>query len=148
MQVILLEKVPNLGSLGSSVKVKPGYARNFLIPQGKAVVATPENMTTFQARRAELEGQERESFSAAETRAATLTDVSVSIARKAGDEGRLFGSVSAADIAEALTAIGLEVRKQEVRIAEPIRQLGEHTVNLHLHADVDATVTVAVIAEV
>ena len=148
MQVILLERVQNLGELGDSVKVKPGYARNFLIPQGKAVVATAENMAEFEARRAELERQEAEALAAVQARAQALEGAEVTIARKVGEEGKLFGSVGPQDIADALTAAGMEVARHEVRLLnDTLRQVGEYPVGIHLYADVEASITVHVVPE-
>ncbi len=147
MQVILLENIHKLGALGDSVTVKPGYARNYLIPAGKAVSATPENLAAFEQRRAELERQQSDALAAAKARAAQFTDFGITVVRKAGEEGRLFGSVSAADIAEACTAAGVEVRKQEIRLSDLIRTVGEFDVDVHLHADVECTVHVTVVAE-
>ncbi|QHB18409.1 50S ribosomal protein L9 [Mannheimia pernigra] len=149
MQVILLDKVAHLGSVGEKVTVKSGFARNFLIPQGKAVMATEANIAHFEARRAELEAKAAEVLSAAQKRAAKITEIaSVSVSATAGDDGRLFGSVSAKDIAEALTAAGVEVAKSEVRLSEgPLRTTGEHEVKVHLHPEVNAIVTVNVVAE-
>ncbi|MCC5811842.1 MAG: 50S ribosomal protein L9 [Ectothiorhodospiraceae bacterium] len=145
MEVILLEKVENLGNLGDKVKVRPGYGRNFLIPHGKATPATAESIKAFEDRRAELERQAAEVLSAAEARKAQLEGLSVTIPAKAGDEGKLFGSVGTADIAEAVTAAGVEIAKQEVRLPEgPLRLTGEYQIDLHLHTDVDTTVTVIV----
>jgi len=129
MDVILLEKVKNLGSLGARVSVKPGYGRNFLIPKGKAVPATEANIAAFDARRAELERQEAETLAAAQARAAQLAEIAVVIAAKSGDEGKLFGSVGTRDIAEAITAAGVTVDKSEVRLPNgAIRNTGEYTV--------------------
>jgi len=149
MEVILLDKVDNLGGLGDKVSVKAGYGRNFLIPTGRAVPATGENLATFEARRAELEKQAAEKLAAAEARKAQIEAVGkVSISHKAGDEGKLFGSVGTNDIADAFSAAGAEVAKAEVRLPEgPFRAAGEYQVELHLHADVNATVTVEVVAE-
>lgn len=148
MQVILLEKVQNLGELGDAVEVKAGYARNFLIPQGKAALATPENLAEFEARRAELERQQAEALATARARAESLEGVAVTITRKAGDEGKLFGSVGTMDIAEALAAAGAEVKRAEVRLpAESLRQTGEYAIAIHLHPDVDATITLHIEAE-
>ncbi len=148
MEVILLEKVQNLGNLGEKVRVKPGYARNFLIPQGKAAQATKTNLEAFEKRRAELEKAQADALAAAQARAATLEGVRVRVARRAGDEGRLFGSVGTTDIVEAATAAGHEVHKNEVRLPEgPLRQVGEFQVALHLHADVNAHITVEVVPE-
>jgi large subunit ribosomal protein L9 len=148
MDVILLEKVKNLGSLGARVSVKPGYGRNFLIPKGKAVPATEANIAAFDARRAELERQEAEVLAAAQSRAAQLAEIAVVIAAKSGDEGKLFGSVGTRDIAEAITASGVSVDKSEVRLPNgALRNTGEYTVTLHLHSDVNAEVSVTVVAE-
>lgn len=148
MEVILLEKVHKLGELGDQVKVKPGFGRNYLIPSGKAVSATPDNIAKFDARRAELEKQQQETLSAATSRAEKLNAVNISIARKAGTEGKLFGSVGTIDIAAAVTESGVELAKQEIRLPEgPIRSTGEFEVDVQLHADVSATVKVSVVAE-
>lgn len=148
MDVILLEKVKNLGNLGSRVTVKPGYGRNFLIPQGKAVSATPANLAAFEARRAELERQEADALAAAQSRAEQLASIAVVIAAKSGDEGKLFGSVGTRDIAKAITAAGIAVDKSEVRLpAGSLRNTGEYTVALHLHTDVNAEVSVTIVAE-
>ena len=149
MQVILLDKVAHLGGVGTQVEVKSGFARNYLIPQGKAVMATAANIAHFEARRAELEAKAAEALAAAKARAAQIAEiVAVEIAATAGDDGRLFGSISARDIAEALTAAGVEVAKSEVRLGEgPLRATGEHQVKVHLHPEVNAVVTVNVVAE-
>ena len=148
MEVILLEKVGKLGDLGDKVKVKPGYGRNYLIPFGKAVSATKENVASFEARRAELEAAAAERRGAAETRAAQLEDLTVTITANAGEEGKLFGSVGPQDIADALTAAGLEVARHEVRlVSDTLRQIGDYTVGVHLYADVEASITVHVVAE-
>lgn len=149
MEVILLEKVTNLGALGDRVRVRPGYGRNYLVPQGKAVPATEENIAEFERRRAELEQAQADTLAAARARADALTGLVVTIARKTADEGRLFGSVGPADVAEAITAAGTPVEKTEVRLPEgPLRQAGEHPVTLHLHAEVEVEVTVQVVPEV
>ncbi len=148
MQVILLETVENLGKLGDTVKVKPGYARNYLLPQGKAMPATKENLAEVEAHRAELERQEAEALAAAKARAEQLEGREVTVARKAGDEGKLFGSVGPADIAEALSAEGVEVERQEIRLpADTIRQTGEYSIGVHLHVDVETTITLHVVAD-
>jgi large subunit ribosomal protein L9 len=149
MEVILLEKVANVGALGDKVTVKSGYARNFLIPQGKAVFASESNVAAFEARRAELEKQEAEKLAAAESRKAAIEAIDgVTIAHQAGDEGKLFGSVGTNDIADAVTAAGVEVTRAEVRMPEgAIREVGEFEFAIHLHTDVDATVKVTVVAE-
>jgi len=148
MNVILLEKINKLGELGDQVSVKAGFGRNFLIPQGKALPATEANVKMFEERRAELESAAAESLSAATARAETLAGKEVVIVRKAGDEGRMFGSVNNTDVAEALTAAGLAVEKREVRMPEgAIRELGEYEIEIHLHTDVNTTVKVIVEAE-
>ncbi len=148
MDVILLEKVRNLGNLGDKVSVKSGYGRNFLIPQNKAVPATASNVASFEARRAELETEASELLSAAQARAEKLEVLSVTIAGNAGDEGKLFGSIGTADIAAAVTATGVELSKAEVRMPEgAIRATGEYSVAVHLHVDVDSSVNVIVTAE-
>jgi large subunit ribosomal protein L9 len=148
VDVILLEKVANLGGIGDRVKVKPGYARNFLLPQGKATMATPENVARFEARRAELERKAQESLYAAQQRATALQDFKLRITAKAGSEGKLFGSVGTADIAEAVTAAGHEIERSEVRLPSgPVRVIGEHVVILHLHTDVEVSLPVTIVAE-
>jgi large subunit ribosomal protein L9 len=148
MEVILLDNIANLGSLGDKVSVKAGYGRNYLVPQGFALPATKANIEEFEKRRAELEKQAAERLGAAEARKAAIDGASVTIARKAGDEGKLFGSVGTADIAEALTAAGTEVDKSEVRLPEGVfRATGVYDIAIHLHADVDANVTINVVAE-
>ncbi|EFL78143.1 50S ribosomal protein L9 [Actinobacillus pleuropneumoniae] len=149
MQVILLDKVAHLGSVGDQVTVKSGFARNFLIPQGKAVMATAANIAHFEARRAELEAKAAEALAAAQARAAKIAEIAVvSVSATAGDDGRLFGSISAKDIADALTAAGVAVAKSEVRLSEgPLRTTGEHEVKVHLHPEVNAAVTINVVAE-
>ncbi|NAW65999.1 MULTISPECIES: 50S ribosomal protein L9 [Photobacterium] len=148
MQVILLDKIGNLGSLGDQVSVKAGYARNFLIPQGKAVMATKSNVEMFEARRAELEAKVAEQLSAAQARAEKVNALeAVVIASKAGDEGKLFGSIGTRDIADAVTAAGVEVAKSEVRLPEgALRTTGEYEISLQLHSDVFATVKLEVVA--
>jgi len=148
MQIILLEKVVNLGGLGDVVKVKDGYARNFLIPQGKAKRATQSNLAEFEARRAELERVQAEKLAAAQELAGKLEGVSVQVARKAGMDGRLFGSVSNADVAEALAAQGFGIDRSAIRMPDgPLKQVGEVQLEVALHADVLANVTVAVVGE-
>lgn len=147
MEVILLEKMGKLGDLGDKVKVKAGYGRNYLLPFGKAVAATEANTASFEARRAELEASASEKRSAAEGRSATLTDLSLVIEAQAGEGGKLFGSVGPRDVADAITAAGVEVSKSEVRMPRgPIRELGEFQVVIHLHTDVEAEVSIAVTA--
>ena len=146
MQIILLEKVANLGQLGDIVKVKDGYARNFLIPQGKAKRATEANLKEFEARRAELEKQQAEILAAAQARGEKLAGAAVTVAQKAGVDGRLFGSVGNADIAEAITATGIEVKKAEVRLPDgPFKAIGEYEVEVALHHDVVVNITVTVV---
>ena len=148
MEVILLQKVRNLGSLGDKVIVKPGYGRNFLLPQGKAVRVNAANLEAFEQRRAEYEAKADASLADAQSRDAKLKDVSVTISAHASAEGKLFGSVGPRDIAEALTAAGNEVNKNEVILGEgPLRNTGEYDVALHLHADVHTTVKVVVIGD-
>jgi len=148
MEVILLQKVENLGGLGDKVKVRAGYGRNFLIPQGKAKPATAKNIEEFEKRRAELEKHAAEMLSGAEKRKAELEGKTVTINAKAGQEGKLFGSVGTVDIADALTASGVKVERREVRMPQgPIRAAGEHKVEIHLHTDVNVEVTVVVVAE-
>lgn len=148
MDVILLEKVANLGDLGDKVSVKPGYARNFLLPQGKAKSATPENLKEFEERRADLERIAAEALSAAQARADQLATVSLTISHQAGEEGKLFGSVTGAEIAKAITDAGVEVAKSEIRLPDgPLRELGEHEVNVQLHTDVSCNVAVTIAAE-
>ncbi|MFZ7174618.1 50S ribosomal protein L9 [[Pasteurella] aerogenes] len=149
MQVILLDKIAHLGSVGDQVNVKSGYARNFLIPQGKAVMATKANVEHFEARRAELEAKAAEALAAAQARAAKLTELAtVTITSKAGDEGRLFGSITTRDVAEAVTAAGVEVAKSEVRLSTgPLRTTGDHEVHFQLHGEVFATLNIVVVAE-
>ena len=148
MQVILMEKVVNLGALGDVVKVKDGFARNFLIPQGKAKRATEANLKEFEARRAELEKKANQVLVSSQERAAKLEGQKIEIAQKAGPDGRLFGSVTNSDIAEALTKSGVEVKKAEVRMpAGALKHIGEFPIVLHLHADVEANIVVHVVAE-
>lgn len=149
MQVILMEKVVNLGGLGDVVKVKDGFARNFLIPQGKAKRATQANLKEFEGRRAELEKKANEQLTGAQERAAKLEGLKVDIAQKAGVDGRLFGSVTNADIAEALTkATGVQVKKAEVRMPQgPLKHVGEFPIVVALHSDVLANIAVHVVAE-
>ena len=147
MEVILLENVGNLGSLGDKVDVKSGYGRNFLIPQGKAVPATEENVAKFEARRAELESAAQAALAAAEQRAAAVAELArVSIEATAGEEGKLFGSVGTRDISEAITAAGVDIDKSEVRLPEGvIRELGDYEVMLQLHGSVATSIAVAVV---
>ncbi|MCU0896033.1 MAG: 50S ribosomal protein L9 [Burkholderiales bacterium] len=148
MQVILMERVVNLGGLGDVVKVKDGYARNFLIPQGKAKRATPANLAEFEKRRAELERAQADALGAAQARAAKLEGATVQIARKAGVDGRLFGSVTTIDIAEALQAAGHEVERAMIRLPQgPLKSAGEYHIDVALHSDVLAHITVSVVGE-
>lgn len=145
MELILLEKVANLGDLGDRVRVRPGFGRNYLLPYGKAKPATPENIRYFEERRAELEKQAREAFEAAQSRLARLQNTTLTIQAKAGEQGKLFGSVAPADIATAAEQAGVELAKREVRMPDgPIRVSGEYQVTVHLHTDVEGSVTVVV----
>lgn len=148
MDIILLQKVANLGDIGDRVKVRSGFGRNFLLPQGKATLATAANIARFEARRAELEKTAKDQFASAEQRAAALRDFKLTIRAKAGTEGKLFGSVGTADIAEAATREGHELSRSEVRLPNgPLRNVGEHTVELHLHTDIDVQLPVTIVAE-
>jgi large subunit ribosomal protein L9 len=148
MQVILLEKVANLGQLGEVVKVREGFARNFLIPQGKAKRATPGNVAEIEARRAELEKAQAEALAQAQERAAKLEGLMVQIAQKAGVDGKLFGSVTNVDVAEALKAQGYNVPKAAIRMPQgPLKQIGDHPLKVALHSDVVVTITVSVLGE-
>ncbi len=148
MNVILLESVENLGSIGDLVKVKPGYGRNYLLPQGKAALATPENIKAIEARRVELEKAEAEELSKAKKRAKAFQNLEVVVQANAGSEGKLFGSVGPIDIVEALANVQVEVERAEIRMPEgPIQELGEFPIGIHLHADVDAEVLVRVVGE-
>lgn len=149
MEVILLDRVKNLGKLGDQVKVRAGYGRNFLIPNGKAVMATPDNKAKFEARRQELEAAAAAAQAAAQVRADKLNGMTVQIACRAGDEGRLFGSIGTADVAKALAdAAGIDVCKSEVRMPEgAIRSIGEYELDVQLHADVTTAVKVNVVPE-
>lgn len=148
MEVILLEKVANLGTIGDRVKVRSGYGRNFLLPHGKATLATPENVTRFEARRAELERLAGEQLESAAERAEVLKELRLTIPAKAGTEGKLFGSIGTSDIADAVTRAGHPLSRSEVRMPNgPLRMTGEHVVELHLHADVDIELPVTIVAE-
>ncbi|MET1255117.1 50S ribosomal protein L9 [Aliikangiella maris] len=148
MQVILLEKIRNLGELGDSVTVANGYGRNFLLPRGKAVPATKDNLEKFEARRADLEKKAADELAAAQARANQFADATITIEAHAGDEGKLFGSVGTKDIADAATAAGIKLEKQEVRLPNgAIRQTGEFEVAIHLHTDVDAALKLIVVAQ-
>jgi large subunit ribosomal protein L9 len=148
MQIILLEKIAKLGELGEQVTVKPGYARNFLFPQGKAVPATKTNVAEFEARRADLEKAAAEKLASAESRKEKIEEIELSVAVKAGDEGKLFGSLGNRDIAELASEAGVELAKAEVRMPQgPIRNVGEYDIAIHLHAEVEATLKLHVVAE-
>lgn len=148
MQVILLEKIENVGSLGDLVDVKSGFARNYLLPQGKAEMATKDNVEAFAQRRAELEKQQAEVLGAAQARAAQLEGMSVTITSRSGTEGKLFGSVGTEEIRAAISEAGVDVEKKEIRMPDgPLRNIGEHPISLHLHSDVDSQVTVVVVGE-
>ena len=148
MQVILMEKVVNLGGLGDVVKVKDGYARNFLIPQGKAKRASDKNLKEFEVRRADLEKKANEQLTGAQERASKLEGLKIDVAQKAGVDGRLFGSVTNADVVEALKAQGVDVEKSMVRMPSgPLKHVGEHPVSVALHTDVTAHVAVNVVGE-
>ena len=145
MELILLEKVTNLGSLGDKVNVKPGYGRNYLVPSGKAVPATPENIAEFESRRAELEKAELAKMSTAEERCAALQGFEIVLTANAGDEGKLYGSIGPREIADAVSERGISLEKSEVIMGEgPIRYTGEHMVLVHLHADVEIEIKVTV----
>ena len=145
MEIILLEKVDNVGGIGDLVRVKSGYARNYLIPQGKATLATPENKAKFESRRAELEAKAAAELAAAQARAKKLEGLVLKIEMQAGAEGKLFGSVGTVDIAEEIGKRGIEVERSEIRLPDgPLRVVGEHHVYLHLHADVNVGITVVI----
>ena len=148
MEVILLEKIDRLGGLGTLVNVRAGFARNYLLPTGKAKLATPENIAEIEARRAELEAQAAAALAAAEKRRDQIAALDISITAKSGTEGKLFGSIGGVDIAEAVTAAGVELEKREVRLPTgPIRLAGEYEIELHLHADVNAPLKLTIIAD-
>ena len=148
MDVILLTKVANLGTIGDRVEVRSGYGRNFLLPTGKATLATPDNIKKFEARRAELEKKAHVELQDAESRAARLKDFKLQITAKAGNEGKLFGSIGTADIAEAATAAGQNISRAELRLPSgPLRMVGEHIVSVHLHTDLNVDLTVVIAAE-
>ena len=148
MQVILMEKVVNLGQLGDVVKVKNGFGRNFLIPQGKAKRATESNVAEFAARRVELEAAEQAKLADAQARAEKLNGLTVQIVQKAGVDGKLFGSVTNADIADAMEAQGFKIEKAQVRMPDGhLKQIGDHPISISLHADVVSNITVSVLGE-
>jgi len=148
MEVILLESIAKLGDLGDKVSVKSGYGRNYLIPQHKAVPATRENVEAFEARKAELQRQEDDKLAQASARAEKIGALSLSLTSKAGEEGKLFGSITVRDIAEAAASEGVEIEKSEIRLPEgPLRELGDYEINVHLHGEVNVVLKVSVIAE-
>ena len=148
MQVILLEKVVNLGGLGDVVKVKDGFARNFLIPKGKAKRATPENLAEFETRRVDLEKTQADALAAAQERGAKIDGLSVQITRKAGVDGRLFGSVTTYDIAEALQGLGHEIERAAIRLPQgPLKTIGDYDLALALHSDIVVHIKVSVLGE-
>ena len=148
MDLILLDIISNLGNLGDKVTVKPGYGRNFLVPQGKAVPATPEKLAEFEQRREELEKKAASELAGAQARAEALAQLLVTIAQKAGEEGRLYGSVGTKDIADAATAAGAELHKSEVRLPSgPIRHTGEYEISVQLHSDVIGKLSVHIVPE-
>jgi large subunit ribosomal protein L9 len=148
MEIILMQKVANLGNIGDRVKVKAGYGRNFLLPQGKATLATAANIAKFEARRAEFEKAAKEELSGAQARAAKIQGIKLQLTAKAGGEGKLFGSIGTTDVAEALRKAGHQVERSEVRMPNgPIRQTGEHVVQLHLHTDVNVDLPLIIVGE-
>ncbi len=148
MDIILLEKIDNLGNIGDRVKVKSGYGRNYLLPQGKATLATPANIEKFEQRRAELEARAAQELTAAQERAEQLRVLTLELTAKAGSEGKLFGSIGTLDVADLCTSLGVPVERSEVRLPEgPIRVIGEHEIELHLHADLNVPMTLNVMAE-
>lgn len=148
MEVILLQKIANLGDIGDRVQVKPGFGRNYLLPGGKATLATPENIARFESRRAELESKAASELASAQSRAAALEGFKLSITARAGSEGKLFGSIGTADIAEACQKAGHAIERAEVRLpGGPIRTVGEHVITLHLHSDVDVQLPLTIVAE-
>ncbi len=148
MQVILLEEVQNLGNVGDEVKVKSGYARNYLIPYGRAVIANQENRAAFEARRTELEQVHGEALAKARERADKMDGTSVQLVRKVSEEGKLFGSVSTLDIAEAMQAAGYDLQKSEIHLgAGPLKDVGDHEIAVTLHAEIDIKITVSIVGE-
>lgn len=149
MEVILLENIENLGTLGDKVSVKSGFARNYLVPHGKAKIATVANLAEFEARRAELEKAVADALNEAQTRQQAIEALgTLEIAAKVGSEGKLFGSIGTADIAEAIAAAGVVVEKREIRLPDgAIRITGEHVIDIHVHADVDSSVTISIVGE-
>jgi len=148
MQVILLEKVKNLGSLGDVVDVKAGYGRNYLIPESKAVFATNDNKTVFEGRRAELEKKAKQDFAKAEQRASQLNDITLTIEVQATDEGKLYGSVAVGEINDALAARSIEINKREIVMPNgPLQEIGSYVIELHLHSEVIANLQVQLVAK-
>lgn len=148
MEVILLQKVQNLGNLGDKVSVRPGHARNFLVPQGMATRATKQNIEAFEQRRAELQKRADELFKQAQAKETAIMELKISIPAKAGDEGKLFGSIGTVDIAQAISQAGVAIEKKDVRLPNgPLRTIGEHVVAIHLHTDITMDVTLDVVAE-
>jgi len=148
MEVILLKKVANLGNIGDRVKVKSGYGRNYLLPTGRATLVTPKNVVKFEAMRVELERKAAQDLTDAESRAAVLKDYKLTVTAKAGSEGKLFGSIGTSDIAEAATRAGQQLERSEVRLPNgPLRHVGDHVVNVHLHTDVDIELPIVIAAE-
>ncbi len=149
MEVILLENIENLGTLGDKVSVKSGFARNYLVPHGKAKIATAANLAEFEARRAELEKAVADALDEAQSRQQAIEGLgTLEIAAKVGSEGKLFGSIGTADIAEAIAAAGVVVEKRDIRLPDgAIRTTGEHVINIHVHADVDSSVTISIVGE-
>jgi len=148
MEIILMETIENLGGIGDKVNVRSGYARNYLIPGGKAKYATPENIAEFEARRAELEAAEAAAVARATERYEQLNNLRITIAANAGPEGKLFGSIGTIEIANALSDVGIEIEKKEVRLPEgTLRAVGEYDVSIHLHTDTDAKINIVIVAE-
>ena len=148
MDIILLEKIDNLGNIGDHVKVKSGYGRNYLLPQGKATLATPANIEKFQQRRAELEAKAAQETATAQARGEQLRSLALTITAKSGSEGKLFGSIGTVDIADLCTQLGVPIERSEVRLPEgPIRVVGEHAIEFHLAADLDIPMALNVVAE-
>ncbi len=148
MEVILLEKIENLGSIGDRVTVKPGYGRNFLLPKGKATLATKANLEAFEKVRADLEAKAAAELDEAKQRAAKIEATELAITAKTGSEGKLFGSIGTIDIADAFSKEGIEVSRAEVRLPDgPLREAGEHAISVHLHSDVDVELTIKIVAE-
>jgi len=147
MEIILLEKIQNLGTIGDQVKVRGGYGRNYLIPQGKAVPATAENIETFETRKSDLLEKANSQLANSQARAEKIKELTITISSKAGDEGKLYGSIGARDIAAAITEAGVEISKSEIQLPNgPIRNVGEHEISLQIHADVNLVMSIEVIA--